>query len=221
MRPKRDRGIVRRAFAPLLAACLCAVLSSQWLTRPTAGSAVVVSAPLIVEEKVPEPPTTTTTTAPPPAVSLARPAQPIVIPANSYASEPIVELGTIEIPRLGLNHRTFQGVTLNNIDHGPAHWPGTALPGEVGNTVFAGHRVTRTRPFRNIDQLAPGDEVIFTMGGRRSVYRVTGNQIVKPHQSEIADQPSDAYTGTIYACHPPGSAAYRIVVHLRMDAPPA
>jgi len=198
--------------------------SSLWLNRLTPGNALVVSAPLVSEEAAVVPTPTTTTVSPPvaevPAVRL-RPTQPIAIPSNSYASEPVVEIGTIEIPRLGLAHRIFEGVTLNNIDHGPSHWPGTASPGEKGNTVFAGHRVTHSRPFRNIDQLVAGDQVIFTVGGARSTYHVTGTQVVKPSQSEIADQPSDAYVGTLYACHPPGTANFRFVVHLQMDNPSA
>ena len=156
--------------------------------------------------------TTTTTTAPPQPVRAARP---VVVPRDPYAAEPIRELGTIEIPKIGLVHRTFQGITLNNIDRGPSHWPGTALPGQVGNTVFAGHRVTHSRPFRNIDQLVPGDLIIFTVGEVRSTYRVTGSQVVPPSAVWIADQTSTA-TGTIYACHPPGSAAYRYVVRMEL-----
>ncbi len=156
--------------------------------------------------------TTTTTTAPPQAVRAARP---VVVPRDPYAREQIRELGTIEIPKIGLVHRTFQGITLNNIDRGPSHWPGTAMPGQVGNTVFAGHRVTHSRPFRNIDQLVPGDLVIFTVGDVRSTYRVTGSQVVTPAAIWIADQTANA-TGTIYACHPPGSAAYRYVVRMEL-----
>lgn len=126
-----------------------------------------------------------------------------------------MEIGSIEIPAIGLSHRIFQGVTLNNIDRGPSHWTGSALPGQPGNAVFAGHRVTRTRPFRNIDSLKPGDEVIFNVGANRSVYRVTGNQVVEPEDTWIANQ-TEAYTATLYACHPPGSARYRYVVFLEM-----
>ena len=81
--------------------------------------------------------------------------------------------------------------------------------------MFAGHRVTNSHPFRHLDQLVAGDEVIFTVAGVRSVYRVTGSMIVGPDDTWIADQTPDA-TGTLYACHPPGSLAYRIVVKLAL-----
>jgi sortase A len=140
---------------------------------------------------------------------------PVAIPRDSYAPEPVTEIGTIEIPAIGLVHPIYQGVTLHNIDLGPSHWTGTAQPGQPGNTVFAAHRVTNTHPFRDIDQLVEGDEVIFTVAGVRSVYRVTGSMVVGPADSWIANQ-TQAFTGTLYACHPPGSLAYRYVVKLAL-----
>ena len=140
---------------------------------------------------------------------------PIPIPPDSYAPEPVVSLGTIEIPAIGLRHRMYQGVTLHNIDQGPSHWTGSALPGEMGNTVFAGHRATYSQPFRRIDALVPGDAVIFTVDGARSTYRVTGHLVVRPADTWIAIQTA-AHTGTLYACHPVGSMAERYVVRLEL-----
>ena len=137
------------------------------------------------------------------------------VPRNSYAAEPIRVIGRIEIPKLGLDTTLGEGVTLHNIDRNPSHWPGTALPGQPGNVVVMGHRVTHTRPFRHIDDLRPGDEVFFTVGGVRWRYVMTGSQVVTPSQTEIVRQTPDA-TGTLFACHPPGSARYRYVVHLRL-----
>ena len=152
-----------------------------------------------------------TTLAPKPRVRTAPLAS---TPRNQAQLEPIVEIGTIEIPKIGLLHRIMHGITMRNIDQGPSHWPGTAFPGEVGNSVFAGHRVTKTKPFRNIDQLVPGDRVFFTVNGVRSEYSVTGTEIVSPKAVHIANQ-TPTPTATIFACHPPGSAKQRIVV--RMD----
>ena len=127
----------------------------------------------------------------------------------------IMQIGTIEIPKVGLVHPVFEGITLTVIDQGPGHWPGTAMPGQLGNSVFAGHRVTHSKPFRNIDRLGPGDQVIWTIGGIRSVYEFVRNEVVPPTALHIVEQTSDA-TATIFACHPPGSAKYRFVVHLRL-----
>lgn len=141
---------------------------------------------------------------------------PVVPPADPYAPEPVVELGTIEIPRIGLNHRIYHGITLRNIDKGPSHWPGSAMPGEVGNSVFAGHRVTHSHPFRHIDKLVAGDEIVFTIGGVRTLYRVTESFVVTPKRVDIAD-PTPTAVATLFACHPPGSARERYVVRAVLD----
>jgi sortase A len=180
-----------------------------WAGRDGSQPARADDSPLLAA-----PPTTTTstsTTAAAPAAQVSRPEGPVHVPGNAYAPEPIVKIGTLEIPKIGLNTPIYHGITMRNIDLGPSHWPGTPMPGESGNTVFPGHRVTKTRPFRNIDQLRPGDLAIFTVNGVRSTYVMTANQIVKPTQMEIID-PTPTPTATIVACHPPGSARQRFVV---------
>jgi sortase A len=134
-------------------------------------------------------------------------------PADPRAPEPLVELGTIEIPKIGVTKSIFEGITLTTLDHGPGHWPGTAMPGQPGNVVIAGHRVSHDKPFRHLEQLEPGDDVILTTGDGRFVYKVTGTEVVFPDALWIADQTPDA-TGTLFACTPPGSTKQRIVVHL-------
>ena len=145
---------------------------------------------------------------------------PIDVPADSYAPEEIVELGTLEIPKLGVRARLMHGVTLRNIDYGPSHWPGTAMPGQAGNVVIAGHRVTHSRPFRNIDQLGTGDEVALTVQGEQATYRVSSSFVVTPDRTDIAN-PTATPTLTLFACHPPGSARQRYVVRADLVNPPA
>ena len=134
-------------------------------------------------------------------------------PADPRAAEPLLALGTIEIPKIGVTKSIFEGITLTTLDHGPGHWPGTAMPGQPGNVVIAGHRVSHDKPFRHLEQLVPGDDVILTTDAGRFVYKVTGTDIVFPDALWIVDQTAD-YTATLFACHPAGSTRQRIVVHL-------
>lgn len=150
---------------------------------------------------------TTTTTAEPAPRSL--PEEP---PANPRAATPIVKIGEIQIPKIGLVHPVYEGVTLTVIDHGPGHWPGSANPGQLGNVVFAGHRVTHSHPFRRINELVPGDEIIFKMANGTFTYKMTKFQIVTPKDVHIVNPTKDA-TVTLFACHPPGSARQRYVVN--------
>jgi LPXTG-site transpeptidase (sortase) family protein len=85
------------------------------------------------------------------------------------------------------------------------------MPGDAGNEVVAGHRVTHTHPFLDIDQLQPGDQVIFTTPAGRFVYAVTQTFIVTPDATWIANPTSDP-TMTLFACHPKHEKTHRIVV---------
>lgn len=161
-------------------------------------------------------PTTTTTVAPATTTTVtAELPNPEAPPADPRAAEPLTEVGTIEIPKIGVTKTIFEGITLTTLDHGPGHWPGTAMPGEVGNVVIAGHRVSHDKPFRHLEQLAPGDDVFMTTAAGRFDYKVTGTDIVYPDALWIVDQTAD-YTATLFACHPAGSTRQRIVVHLAL-----
>ena len=47
------------------------------------------------------------------------------------------------------------------------------------------------------------------------MYRVVSTEIVNPDAIRVVDQ-TYAKTATLFACHPPGSVAQRIVVHLEL-----
>jgi sortase A len=157
-------------------------------------------------------PATPATTLPPlPAASTALPT-PQPSPLEAYANVPVTQVGEISIPKIGLHTPYYEGVWLTIIDVGPGHWPGTASAGGYGNMVLAGHRVTHTHPFRNIDQLAPGDPIFVSDATGIYTYKVTSTEVVTPDQLWIVDQ-KPGYAITLFACHPPGSATYRFVVH--------
>lgn len=140
------------------------------------------------------------------------------VPADARAPTPEVRHGTLEIPAIGLSQPLFEGVTLTAIDRGPSLWPGTAMPGELGNVVVAGHRTTRTRPFWDLDLVQPGDELIFTMAdGSRHVYVLERTEIVDETAMHIVNQ-SYEYRATLFACHPKGSARQRIVGHFTLQS---
>ena len=131
------------------------------------------------------------------------------------APEPDIVLGTIALPTIGIEAHLQEGIALASIDRGPGHWPGTARPGQLGNLVVAGHRVTYTHPFRDLDRLRPGDPVVFLVGSQLWTYRTRGTIVVSADAVDIAAQ-SYAHTATLFACHPPGQATQRIVAKLRL-----
>jgi sortase A len=122
------------------------------------------------------------------------------------------DVGQLRIPAIGLTEKVRSGVAMSVIDQGVAHWSGTSTPGGSGNIVLAGHRSTKTRPFQDIGELSHGDLIYMTgPDGTEIMYRVSDSYIVEPKDIWITyDGPKASLT--MFACHPKGSARYRIVV---------
>jgi sortase A len=211
---RADRVLV---VATLTAIILVGASSVAILQSTPEGETVTFDAPTLVTASESSTTTATveasTSTTLPAAAAAAESAVkgPQAPPADPRAATPIIQIGEMRIPKIGLVHPIYEGVTLTVIDKGPGHWPGSAMPGGIGNSVFAGHRVTHSRPMRNIDQLVEGDEVIFRTNDGVFTYRVTGHEIVTPQDVHIVNPTPDA-TMTIFGCHPPGSAKQRYVV---------
>ena len=213
--PARHRAPLIGAVGALLVAALGI---TGWALRADDdggggdGATRFVEQPVPVSTAAPAPvPSPSTTLAAGPALP-----QPDDAPADAYADTPDVVHGTLALPTIGVSEQLHEGVTLTAIDRGPSHWPGTAMPGQLGNVVVAGHRVTHTKPFHNLDLLAPGDPLVFSMtDGTTWTYELTSTEIVTPDAMRIVDQHPD-YTATLFACHPKGSAAQRIVAHFRL-----
>lgn len=133
-------------------------------------------------------------------------------PSNHRAQEAAWPIGTLTIPAIGLEEQVRVGVSPGVLNQGVGHWAGTSTPGGEGNVVLAGHRTTWTHPFEDLDDLSPGDLIFMTdEWGIDVMYKVTDISIVEPTDIWITwDHPKP--TMTLFACHPKGSARYRIVV---------
>jgi sortase A len=205
------RGVVI-AVALLAAGCAGRPADHSLSTPVTAGA---VSAPVLASIT----PAVATTSIPPPPP--APPAPPAPAPRRAATPRaPLIAMGRLVIPRLGLDTTVYEGETLAVIDHGPGHFPWSAKPGELGNVVIAGHRVTKTRPFRNLHTLQPGDTATFEVPSGTYTYVFVGHDVVTPDRIDITNQ-DGGYRATMFACHPPGSARYRLVAHWQLRTPPA
>ena len=211
-----SRRMTKRRWIALFTA-LGVVVAAALTTAAVTGGAShnrADDSPLLQASPTTLPATTTTRKPRVKKLVLRKPDPP---PADPYAAVPVVQIGALEIPKIGELTPIYEGITLTVIDHGPGHWPGSALPGQPGNTVFPGHRVTHSHPFLNLDLLSPGDQIVFHMPGYDYVYKVTGTQIVYPTDLFVID-PTPTPTVTLIACHPKHSAAQRIVVKGKLVA---
>ncbi|MEV4461582.1 class E sortase [Microbispora sp. NPDC049633] len=130
-------------------------------------------------------------------------------------------LALLRIPRLGAGYRyaVVEGVGPAELRKGPGHFPGTALPGQVGNFVLSGHRTTYAAPFNRLDELRRGDDIVVDARDARYTYEVTRKEVVDPGDVGVVD-PVPGHPGrrpttalmTMTTCHPEFSAARRLVV---------
>ncbi len=119
--------------------------------------------------------------------------------------------GRIELPTVGGDYVVVEGTDEPSLRKGPGHYPQTPLPGEGGTIAIAGHRTTYLAPFRSIDRLERGDEVLVEMPWARFTYAVEKQRIVAPTRTDVIDR-SDHERLVLSACHPLYSAEQRIVV---------
>ncbi|MGX7677293.1 class E sortase [Jatrophihabitans sp. DSM 45814] len=96
-------------------------------------------------------------------------------------SQVVIPAGTgfanLYIPRFGKDYAwtVVQGTNDDDLERGPGHYDGTAVPGQIGNFALAGHRVGKGEPFLNLDQLVPGDAVVVQTAGNWYIYRILGD----------------------------------------------
>ena len=178
----------------------------------------------------------------------AAPARPAA-PAPHGQSAPVVapppnpvlhngdDVAILHIPRLGSGAGAggipvLEGVGLDILNKATGHYPGTALPGQVGNFAVAGHRKTHGEPFRHLDEVRAGDLVYVETARAWYTYRIDADPvIVQPTDLGVVDpvpgEPGVRPTRdliTLTTCNPWWSSTQRMIVtgHLiAAGAPPA
>ena len=128
-------------------------------------------------------------------------------------------IAALSIPRVRLSAIVLEGSDARTLRRGPGHVENTALPGDSGNAVIAGHRDTFFRPLRN---LHTGDDVFVETRQGTARYRVTALRVVKASDLSVLE-PTDAATLTLITCYPFwvfGNAPDRFIVRAeRVDQP--
>lgn len=184
----------------------------------------------------------TAATAAPTSTSTTTTTVTLPVPQDAPADnkpEPQTFHGRLQIPAIEVDSPFIEGIRINTLDYGPGHWPGTAMPGQLGNVVVAGHRTSHNADFRRLDELLPGDQVIFDLDATEGFDRADGVPVSAPNPDEYTGKyvylvhsveivTPDAmwvvtqdyrHSATLFACHPPGSVAERIVVFLDLVDP--
>lgn len=139
----------------------------------------------------------------------------------------------IIIPRLGKNiplidvdhdasarYDEMHQVFMNELQKWVVRYPGTARPGEVGNTFIFGHssnypwiQSEYNDVFALLDTLEKGDEIIVYYNQKKFTYKVTDRATVKPGDTKVlsARDPTKKEI-SLMTCWPVGTTLERYII---------
>ncbi len=133
--------------------------------------------------------------------------------AASPAAGPLARgapVARLTIPRLGLDEIVVEGVGNRELNAGPGHLPGSALPGSPGNSVLSAHR---DRHFSDLGDVALGDTITTTTQHKTTTWVVTGRRVVGKRAPVLRS--TEDPTLTLTTCWPLrylGTAPDRLIV---------
>ena len=150
------------------------------------------------------------------------------VPVITAVGAPDEKFATVYIPRFGADYvRTVaEGVdTRVALKSGIGHYPGTQMPGEIGNFALAAHRTTFGAPFSRIASLELGDKIYIQTADGWYIYSFRSMEYVRP-TSVAVTAPVPQQTGirpadrvlTMTSCNPQLSAVERIVAYSIFDS---
>ena len=106
-------------------------------------------------------------------------------------------LATLQIPRLGVNVKVYEGTDSAQLAKGAGHFPGTSI--WDGNVAVAGHNRGANCFFGDIHKLAQGDTITLKTKLGTRTYTVTGVFKVEETDSSMLAATSDNCI-TLYTC---------------------
>jgi sortase A len=123
----------------------------------------------------------------------------------------------IQIPAINIDAPVVQGDGWEQLKKGVGQNVGSANPGQSGNMILSAHNDVYGELFRNLDKLAPGDQVVLYTQQRQYVYIVDRTAVVEPTAVEVMASTGSS-TVTLISCYPYLVDKQRIVVFARLQS---
>lgn len=121
------------------------------------------------------------------------------------------------IPSIALDEIVLEGS--DELNGGPGHVRGSAMPGESGNAVIAGER---DRHFSHLDALSAGDTIVTESGMSRDTWIVMQKRVVDKDDRVVARTPDTTLTlTTSWPIRFVGPAPERLIVTASRVSRPA
>lgn len=141
----------------------------------------------------------------------------------SKLEKPKIVNYTLSIPKLGINQANVE-IGNDDLKKSLIHFPGSSVPGELGNAVIFGHstlplffnpKVYETI-FSTLPTIKKGDEIVARVDGIEYKYVVYDLLTVNPNDLSVLEQRYDKYEMSVITCVPPGTKWKRLVVKARL-----
>jgi len=133
-------------------------------------------------------------------------------------------LYTLSIDSLGIANATVRS-DHTDLKKTLIHYPGTASPGELGNTVIFGHSVlpqffdpqNYVSIFSTLHTLEVGEDILISDEGALYTYKIYDMYEVTPDDLSPLAQTYDRRRLTLITCTPPGTYLRRLIIKAELQ----
>lgn len=151
---------------------------------------------------------------------------------NDYIAKPLAsnKINILEIPAILLETEIVFPETTNTtvlhdyLDKGVIYYPGSAVIGTKGQSIFLGHSAPPNWPkikhdwvFSNLEKLKTGDEIIVNLDSIKYIYKVKDKKIIDKGQEIENNLTYLNNVLVLVSCYPPGKDFQRIVVYAEIE----
>lgn len=147
------------------------------------------------------------------------------IEITPYENRVIIPKIGKNIPLLDVKNKTVQNVKeledvfMNELTNGIIRYPGSAKPGEEGNSFIFGHssnfpwiKWDYNDVFALLDNVVFGDEIIVYYNQKKYVYKIREKNIIKPGDVSVLKRNNGKSEISLMTCWPVGTTLNRMIV---------
>lgn len=129
------------------------------------------------------------------------------------------------IPLVDIKNRTLteaqelDNIFMKELENGVVRYPGSALPGEVGNSFIFGHSSNfpwmewnYNDVFATLWNIENGDEIIIYYNQKKYTYKITEKRVITPGDVSVLKRNNDKKEVSIMTCWPIGTTYNRLIV---------
>lgn len=133
---------------------------------------------------------------------------------------PLVDVGINS--SFDLDH--IENIFMRELEKGIVRYPGTAKPGEKGNSFIFGHssnypwmKGEYNSVFALLDELSFGDEIIIYFNQKKFIYVIKEKKVVKPGNVKILERDQEKKELSLMTCWPIGTTINRLIVFAELQ----